>query len=121
MVSYVDHGECGLAVEFLSNWIYEDDIAVGSEQEVAILKSSSDYGVDPDYHAFVGRTPPYPDLRTPEQIAESERLMRPTMENVEHFARANQRLLAVKMYREITGVGLEEAVASVERIAALKT
>jgi ribosomal protein L7/L12 len=40
------------------------------------------------------------------------------MENVKYFAQANQMLIAVKMYREITGASLEEALASVERINA---
>ncbi len=71
--SYVNHGEYGLAIEILSEMIYEDDIAVDAEQEKAILKSSTDFGVDHDYHAFIGRRPPYPDLRTPEQIADARK------------------------------------------------
>jgi hypothetical protein len=113
-----DHGEYGIAIEVLSSWIYDEDIAVTAAQEAAILKSSADYGVDAEYHAFIGRTPPYPDLRTPEMIAVSERAMNPSMENVKYFAQANQMLIAVKMYREITGAGLEEAVASVEQMNA---
>jgi hypothetical protein len=116
--SFVDHGEYGIAIELLSSWIYDEDIAVTAAQEAAILKSSADHGVDAEYHAFIGRTPPYPDLRSPEMIAVSERAMNPSMENVKYFAQANQMLIAVKMYREITGASLEEALASVERINA---
>jgi hypothetical protein len=43
--SNLDHGEYGLATEFLSDWIYEMDAAVSDEQEEAILKSSSVYGL----------------------------------------------------------------------------
>jgi hypothetical protein len=64
---YVDHNESGLALEMLSDWIYEDDVEVSSDQTKAILELSSRFGVSADYHAFIGRTPPYPDLRTPEQ------------------------------------------------------
>jgi len=114
--SFVDHEEYGIAIEVLSSWIYDEHIAVSPAQEAAILKSSNDYGVEAEYHAFICRTPPYPHLRTPEMIAESEPAMNPSMENVKYFAQANQMLIAIKMYREITDVSLEEAVASVERM-----
>ena len=116
--SFVDHGEYGIAIEFLSSWIYDEDIAITAAQEAAILKSSADYGIDAEYHALIGRTPPYPDPRTPEMIAESERVMNPSMENVKYFAQANQMLIAIKMYREITGAGFEDAIVSVERMNA---
>lgn len=75
--NYVDHCEPGLAIELLSDWIYDENVLVSIDQEKAILKSSDDYGVDSGRHSFIGRQPPYPDLRTPEQIAESE--MPPTI------------------------------------------
>ncbi len=116
LASFVDHGEYGLAIEVLSSWIYEDDIKVSPDQEAAILKSSSDYGIDPRSHGFIGRTPPYPDLRTLDQIVESNRAMTPNMENVQRLARSNHMVLAVRMYREITCVGLTEAVDAVGRL-----
>ena len=66
---YIDHNEPGLAIEMLSDWIYERDVAVSPDQTKAILELSPRFGVSEDYHAFIGRTPPYPDLRTPEQRA----------------------------------------------------
>ena len=66
---YVDHNESGLAIEMLSDWIYEHDVEVSSDQIKAILNLSSRFGVSEDYHEFIGRTPPYPDLRSPEQRA----------------------------------------------------
>ena len=94
--SFVDHGEYGIAIELLSSWIYDEDIAVTAAQEAAILKSSADHGVDAEYHAFIGRTPPYPDLRSPEMAAVSERAMNPSMENVKYLAETNQMLVALK-------------------------
>ena len=64
---YIDHNESGLAIEMLSDWIYEDDVPVSSDQSQTILELSERFGVSPDYHSFIGSTPPYPDLRTPEQ------------------------------------------------------
>ena len=115
---YVDHGECGLAVELLSDWIYEADITVSPVQESSILRSSRDFGVDPQYHAFLGRSPPYPDLRTPEQRNESMQLSTPTLDNVARLAKSNQKLIAIQMYRELTGAGLNEAADYVERVIA---
>ncbi len=118
--AYVDHGEYGLAIEFLSDWIYEEDVLVSPEQEAAILQASSDYGVDAGRHAFIGRTPPYPDLRNTGQAEGAPSNLRPTMQNVEALARSNDMLLAVKMYRELTGVGLREAMECVESLTASK-
>jgi len=62
---FVDHGEWGLAIEFLSDWIYDNDVAVSTLQCQTILRLSKVFGVDSEYHAFMGKMPPYPDLRTP--------------------------------------------------------
>ncbi|MFM2167585.1 MAG: hypothetical protein RIS79_1956 [Verrucomicrobiota bacterium] len=42
------------------------------------------------------------------------------MQNVEALARSNDMLLAVKMYRELTGVGFREAMQCVENLTASK-
>jgi hypothetical protein len=115
--SYVDAGEGQIAIEILSAWIYDEDVAVSNEQEHAILKSSRDYGIAPAFHVFIGRTPPYPDLRTPEQVEVSERAQITTMENVKFLAQRNHMISAIKMYRQITGADLAEAVASVKIMA----
>ncbi len=65
---YVDHGEPALAIETLSDWIYELNIPVSADSEEIILDCSKDCNVESSYHAWIGRTPPYPDLRIPKQI-----------------------------------------------------
>jgi hypothetical protein len=117
LISYIDYGEEGLAIKMLCDWIYEENIALDVDQEAAILACLNEYGVDTSYFAFIGQSPPYPDLRTPEQIVELERASQPMMENVEKFARTGEKLSAVKMYRQITGADLKEAVAFVESIS----
>ena len=69
LIDYIEHNEFGLSLEILSSWIYEYDVAVLPEQEERIMELSDGMGIPRDYHSFVGRTPPYPDLRTPEQKA----------------------------------------------------
>jgi hypothetical protein len=94
--SFVDHREYAIAIEVSSCWICDEDIAFSAAQEAAILKSSANYRVDAEYHAFIGRAPPYPDLRTPEMAAVSERAMNPSMENVKYLAETDQMLVALK-------------------------
>ena len=57
--SFVDHREYAIAIEVSSCWICDEDIAFTAAQEAAILKSSANYRVDAEYHAFIDRAPPY--------------------------------------------------------------
>jgi hypothetical protein len=63
LLEYVDHGEPGLALEILSDWIYEDDVAVSNRQLQLFVVESDRYGIDPKSHPFLNRQPPYPVLR----------------------------------------------------------
>lgn len=63
VLGYVDHGEPGLALEILSSWIYENDVAVSDSQQQIFVVESNRYGIDPKSHRFLNRQPPYPDLR----------------------------------------------------------
>ncbi len=66
---YVEYNEPKLALEILSDNIYELSIFVEKKQESEILRLSKQFGVDDNYHQFIGKMPPYPDLRTEKQKA----------------------------------------------------
>ena len=114
--SFVDECEYGLAIESLSEWIYEYDVFVNQEQESKILKLSKDFGVKENYHKFIGKNPPYPDLRTEEQKALDERAANVCLENIECFAKKGDLLTAVGMYRRLYNTDLEKAFLEVNKL-----
>jgi hypothetical protein len=116
LLEYVDHNEPGLALEILGDWIYENDIGVSDSQQQCFVIESNRYGINPERHGFLNRQPPYPDLRTLEQLADEELKMTPSLDSVQMLARSDRKILAVRMYRELTGATLEEAVAAVEHM-----
>jgi hypothetical protein len=63
LLEYVDHNEPGLALEILSDWIYENDVAVSDRQQQLFIVETNRYGMDPKSHRFLNSQPPYPDLR----------------------------------------------------------
>lgn len=60
IIDYVDHNEGGLAIETLSDWIYELDVEPTKQQVDELLRLSKKWGIDPLYHKFIGLSPPYP-------------------------------------------------------------
>lgn len=106
---YVESGEPGLAIEELCNYIYEYDVEPNPSQLDMIIKISEHYSIDKKYHVFIGKKPPYPDLRTKEQLSLEKNFYKPSIQKVHFFVRNNQKLLAIKMYREITNCDLETA------------
>lgn len=115
-IEYVEHREYGLAIEILSDWIYEHDVETSVDQQEAFVRVSERYGVDPSYHAFLGRQPPYADLRTPQHLAEEELLHTPSLDTVRHLVRTGRKLMAIRMYREVTGASLDQTIAAVDRM-----
>jgi hypothetical protein len=117
----VEYNEPGLALECLSSLIYELDVTVSVSQETEILRLSKHYGVDENYHKFIGRNPPYPDLRTEEQKALnlkfSEDLAEASIENIKILATGGQMIEAVRMHRQLFGSTLAEAVEKVGELA----
>lgn len=116
LLEYVDHGEPGLALEMLSDWIYENDFIVSADQQRLFVIESDRYGIDPKSHRFLGCQPPYQDLRTAEQIDEEKLLTKPSLDRVRLLARTGRTIVAVRMYRQLTGAGSEESLAAVERM-----
>ena len=121
----IGHGEIGLALEMLSDDIYEYDVPVSPEQEQLLRVVSPQCNVPLDYHAFFGFTPPYPDLRTDDQISENERAEQgranPSVESVAQLARLGRRIEAIRMYRAMTGSELGPAQLEVDRLAKCDT
>lgn len=116
IIENVEFNEFGLAIESLSDWIYELNIIVTSSQQTEILRLSDIFGVDEKYHLFIGRTPPYPDLRTEEHKEIKRILSNPTLESVKTLANKGFKVYAVKMYRELYGGELKEAIEKVEEL-----
>jgi len=113
ILSYVEYDEFGLAVEMLSDMIYDSDVAVNERRQHEIISLSKHFGVDENYHKFIGKTPPYPDLRTEVQ-KNFEFPSEPSIEAIRFLAANGQLINAVKMHRELFGTSLEEAVKMVK-------
>lgn len=109
-----DHGEYGLAVEWTSNMIYDYDIAVPTEGIRHFKRLAKEAGVTKDYWKFMEAGPPYPKESTPEQDRESAYLAAPSMEGARYFARKGMTILAIRIYREVTGASLSDAKNAVE-------
>lgn len=113
IVEYVEYNEFGLAIEILSDTIYELNVPVDDYQQTEILGLSKHFGVNENYHKFIGKQPPYPDLRTGEQIAFDDKRLEPSIENIKYLATNGFRIEAVKMHRALFGTSLEEATKKV--------
>lgn len=116
IIENVEYNEYGLALETLSDTIYELNVVVNLEQLSEILRLSPVFGVDETYHVFIGKTPPYPDLRTKEQREIEEKLSNPTVENIKFLASKGLIIYAVKMHKELFGTDLKEAVEQVNAL-----
>jgi len=108
------HGEYGLAVEWTSDMIYEYDITVPAEGIRHFKKLAKNAGVTKDYWKFMEAGPPYSKLTTPEQDREAAYVAVPSLEGARHFARNGMTILAIRIYREVTGASLSEAKKAVE-------
>ncbi len=115
------NGEWGLALEMLSSDIYELDVPVSPEQERLFREVSPQFNVPVESHAFIGRSPPYPDLRTTEQMSDDERAEQarahPSFESVGQRANLGSGVEAIRMYRAMTGADLRSAKEAVDRLA----
>ena len=120
VIENIEFNECGLAIELLSDWIYELNISVSPFQQSEILRLSKDCGVDENYHSFVGKTPPNPDLQTEEDKKVENRMSIPTLENIKFLASKGFKICAVKMHRELFGSELKEAIVKVEEFEKIK-
>lgn len=109
-----DHGEYGLAVEWTSDMIYDYDIAVLNDGIRHFKKLAKEAGVTKDYWKFMEAGPPYPKEGTPDQDRESAYLAAPSMEGAQYFARKGMTILAIRIYREVTGASLANAKKAVE-------
>lgn len=107
--SYVDQGEHDLALEDLATAVYEHHVAVDDAREARFVALARAMDMDPAELGFVGRTPPYPDLRTPAQRALQQGDDTPSPERVRALAEAGLRINAVRMQRALTGQSLADA------------
>lgn len=104
-----------MALEILSDNIYDFDVEVSDAQQAEILSLSKHYGVDENYHKFIGRKP-HPDLRTAEQKAFDQTKFTPSLENIEFLAASGFFIDAVKVHREMFDTNLETAVEKVKQL-----
>jgi hypothetical protein len=108
------HGEYGLAVEWTSNMIYDYDIAVPKEGILLFKKLAKNAGVTKKYWRFMENGPPYPKETTPTEDREAAYAAAPSLEGAEYFAKKGMSILAIRIYREVTGASLAEAKRAVE-------
>jgi len=110
-----EHGEYGLAVEWTSDMIHDYDITVPEEGIRHFKWLAKKAGVTKDYWKFMEDGPPYPvHHATPQEDQESAYLAAPSMEGAHYFARAGKTILAIRIYREVTGASLVDAKRAVE-------
>jgi hypothetical protein len=107
-------GEHGLAVEWLSNDIYEANLAIPPEGCRLFQKLAKANNVSDEYWRFMEDGPPYADLQTEEQRVDAKHLARPSLESAEYFARKGNVMVAIRMYREVTGASLPDAKETVD-------
>jgi hypothetical protein len=110
LVRFVEFNEPALAIVMLSDWIFEEHIPVRTEQEESILRVSAAFAVPAEYHLFIGKTAPYAEWRTPEQIAAHQRL-------TDTLTRGAQNYFAADLIQKMTGVGPAAAAREVARLA----
>ena len=116
ILEYVEYNEFGLALEILSETIYESDIAVNQSQQSEIVALSKHFGVDEVFHKFIGRTPPYLDLRTGKQKQIEFEKLEPSLGNIKRLASNGVLTEAVRMHRRLFGTSLEEAFEQVKKL-----
>lgn len=108
------HREYGLAVEWTSNMIHDHDIAVPTEGVRIFKKLAKEAGVSKEYWRFMKAAPPYPKVSTPEDDRDAAYLAVPSMEGAQYFAKKGMTILAVRIYREVTGASLMDAKKTVD-------
>jgi len=109
------HGEYGLAVEWASDMIYEYDIPIPEEGIRHFKKLVKKAGVTKDCWQFMEAGPPYPQhYATPQQDQESAYLAVPSLEGAQYFAQTGKTILAIRIYRKVTGASLTDAKKAVD-------
>lgn len=106
-----------MAIEILSDSIYELNVLVNESQQSELIKLSKYFGVDENYHKFIGKKPPYPDLRTEEQKTLDLKLAEASLENIKYLALQGFIIEAVRMHRQLFGTSLEEAAEKVKEFS----
>ncbi len=107
-------GEYTLAVEWVSDKIYDDDIAISPEGVRLFRRLAEETGVSEEYWRFMEAGPPYPDLVGAERDEATAPLTEPSLEAAESFAREGKTIVAVRMYREVTGASISEAKKAID-------
>jgi hypothetical protein len=108
-------GEHSLAVEWLSDEIYDADLAISDEGYRLFQKLAEENNVSDEYWRFMESGPPYRDLHTDGQPLDAERVLaKPSLESAEYLARKGKVTAAIRIYREVTGASLLDAKKAID-------
>jgi len=115
-IDYVKHNESGLALQFLSEYLYEENVFVNESLKKSYIGFANQYKVSKTYWSYMGASIPYPDLSS--QLTESEQfdLSEPTDEKIVQLQRNGNSVMAFRMCRELYELNLPEAQDKIKEL-----